>query len=264
MRSSSLYLGSVMHRRLRPKVHQLRYRIFSLLLDLDEIDALDRELRLFSRRRFNLLSFHDSDHGDGSATPLREQVERLLARAGLADVGRIRLLAMPRMLGFVFNPLSMFFCDNCDGRLAAIVYEVHNTFGERHSYVLPVESESGAILQDSAKRFHVSPFLPMELDYSFRVTPPGERLSVAIAVADASGPLLIAVHSAERRVLSDAAILRAVASHPLMTVKVVAGILWEAARLLGKGVKVHRHPPAPEQLATIRMANPPAPIARAA
>ncbi|MEO7563952.1 MAG: DUF1365 domain-containing protein [Sphingomicrobium sp.] len=242
---SALYTGRVMHRRLRPKLHQLDYRIFSLLIDLDELEAMDQRLRLFSWRRFNLLSFRDGDYGDGSATPLRTQAERHLERIGIPDVGRIELLTMPRLLGFAFNPLSLYFCYDLTGALTAIIHEVHNTFGERHSYVLTADEDRGSVRQGAAKAFHVSPFLPMTLGYTFRVRPPGKQLQVAIQVSDKDGPLLVAIQRMKRRQLTDAAILRAVLAFPLMTFKVVAGIIWEAAKLWIKGVGVHRHPEPP-------------------
>ena len=239
---SALYRGEVMHRRLRPRPHRLRYRLFSLYLDLDELDGLSGRLRLFARNRFAPLAFHDRDHLAGTDEPLRAQVERLLTGAGIAwDGGAIRLLTMPRLLGFVFNPLNVWFCFRCDGGLAAIAYEVNNTFGERHCYVLPAAGE-GAVRQDCAKAFHVSPFLPMELDYAFRVAPPGERLALGITVSDRESPLLTAVHTARRRALSDAELARALVAYPLLTLKVVAGIGWEAARLWAKRVPVFHHP----------------------
>ena len=238
----ALYVGQVMHRRLRPKAHRLRYRIYSLLLDLDEIDALAGRLRLFSRGRFNLFSFHDRDYGDGTGQPLRAQVERHMRAAGIVpDGGAIRLLTMPRVLGFAFNPLNVWFCHDRGGVLRAILYEVNNTFGQRHHYLLPVAA-GRVVRQDSAKAFHVSPFLAMDLLYSFRVLPPDAEMMVAITVADADGPLLAAVHRATRRALSDAALLRVFCTHPLVTLKVVGGILWEAARLWAKGVPVYPRP----------------------
>jgi DUF1365 family protein len=239
---SAIYTGSVMHRRLRPRVHRLRYRLFWMLLDLDEIDALDRRLTLFSRNRFNLFSFHDRDHGDGSATPLALQVRQRLAAAGMADAGDgIALLTMPRILGYVFNPLSLYFCRDRAGTLRAIVYQVHNTFGERHCYVFPVEGD-GAATHAAAKAFHVSPFLGMEMSYAFRVEPPGERVSVAIRGEDGAGPLIVAALSGTRRALTDRALASLLGAYPLMTLKVTAGIHWHALRMLLRGFRVHRHP----------------------
>lgn len=254
--ASGLYLGRVMHHRLRPRTHRLRYRMFSLLLDLDEIDAIASRLRLFSRRRFNLFAFHDRDHGDGSATPLRAQVEAHMRAAGVTpDGGAIRLLAMPRLLGHVFNPLSVWFCHARDGALAVVIYEVNNTFGQRHSYVLPVAASDGAEIRHSApKNFHVSPFMALDMTYNFRVLPPGETLRIAITGRDGDGALIHAALHAERRPLTDAALLRAACSQPLMTLKVVAGIGWEALLLWAKGVPVHKLPPAPASPVTIPLA----------
>jgi DUF1365 family protein len=249
--ASALYVGHVVHRRTRPRAHRLRYRIFSLLLDLDEIDALAGRLRVFSRGRFNLFAFHDRDYAAGTGEPLRVQVERHLAAAGIApDGGPIRLLTMPRILGFAFNPLSVYFCHARDGALRAILYEVNNTFGERHSYLLPVDRPD-AIRQRCAKRFHVSPFLGLDMRYAFRVSPPDARLAIAITGSDRDGVLITAVHSADRRPLTDAALLRVFATHPLLTIKVVGGILWEALRLWTKGVPVRHRPPPPSHPVTI-------------
>ena len=250
---SALYHGRVMHRRLRPKRHRLAYRLTMVLLDLDDLDALDRRLRLFSLERWNLFSFRQRDHGDGSAVPLRQQIERLLDGAGIAtDNLKVRLLTMPRLLGFVFNPISIYFCTRADGGLAAIVYEVSNTFGQRHSYLLEVRQAPGSTVHQSApKRLHVSPFMAMDQTYSFRVTPPDDRLAVAITSRDGDGPVLSAVLEASRQPLSDAALLRSFAAMPLMTFKVVAAIGWEALKLWFKRVPVHRLPPPPSEAVTL-------------
>jgi DUF1365 family protein len=248
---SALYRGQVTHRRLRPRAHRLRYRVFWLLLDLDEVEGLDRRLRLFSRNRFNLLSFHDRDHGDGSGGALRPQIEAFLGRAGI-DIGDgpVRLLTMPRVLGYVFNPISLYYCHQADGRLAAMVYEVTSTFGVRHAYVIPVPAEdqaAGLIRQGAAKALYVSPFMGMEMDYEFRGHAPGERLDLTINGIDAEGLLITAALSAERRPLEDRDLLSAAVDLPLMTVKVMAAIHWEALKLWIKGVRLTRQPaPAPE------------------
>ncbi len=243
--TSALYRGGVTHTRRRPKVHRLDYRVFWLLLDLDEIDDLDRRLRRFSRNRFNLLSFHDRDYGDGQ-TPLRERITGLLARAEV-DIGdgAIRLLTMPRVLGFVFNPISTYYCFAPDQRLAAMVYEVTSTFGVRHSYVLPVAPEDGArglIRQGAKKALYVSPFMDMAMDYEFRGHAPGEMVDLTVIGSDAEGVLITAGLSGDREPLTDRALMSAALSIPLMTLKVVAAIHWEALKLLLKGVRLTRQP----------------------
>ena len=245
-----------MHRRLRPRAHQLNYRVFWLLLDLAEIDGLDRRLRLFSRNRFNLLSFHDRDHGDGSGTALRPQIEDFLRRAGI-DIGDgpIRLLTMPRVLGYVFNPISLYYCHQADGRLAAMVYEVTSTFGARHAYVIPVpnvDQAAGLIRQGAAKALYVSPFMEMEMDYAFRGHAPGERLDLTIDGLDAEGVLITAAMSGERRPLQDRQLWAAALALPLMTLKVMAAIHWEALKLWLKGVRLTRQPPPARDSVTIQ------------
>ncbi len=247
-RVSAIYAGTVTHRRLRPKRHRMRYRVFSLLLDVDEIPALCGRLRLMSHRRFNLFSFDERDHADGTGTSLRDWAEHHLTRAGIdIDGGPIRLLAMPRVLGYGFNPISVWFCYHRSGRLAALMHEVHNTFGERHTYLIPVapDDEPENIRQTCAKFLHVSPFMGMDMRYDFRVYAPNDRLCLAIRGSDEQGPLIVAVLAAWRRELSDAALLRVFFWTPLLTLKVIVGIHWEAARLWIKGLRPHSRPAAP-------------------
>ena len=243
---SALYVGRVRHHRFRPRPHALSYRVFWTLLDLDEIDGLAGELRLFSRNRFNLYSFRDADYGDRSGKPLRPQVEAMLAEAGIAhDGGPIRLLTMPRILGYAFNPLSTYFCYRRDGSLCATVYEVHNTFGEVHSYVAPAVLDGGVLRQEAGKVFHVSPFMGLDMRYAFTVTPPDARVSIAIDAQDGEGRMIAAVLSGERVALSDTALLRLLVTHPLLTLKVTAAIHWHALRLLAKRIRWRPHPAAP-------------------
>jgi DUF1365 family protein len=245
--ASALYVGRVMHRRLRPRPHEFSYRGFWFVFDIDEIDALTRRLGLFSRNRFNLFSFHDRDYGDRTGAALRPQIERHMAAAGLApDGGAIRLLTLPRIFGYVFNPLSVFFINDAAGGLRAILWEVSNTFGQRHFYLIPVaDPDSRAIRQSCAKQLHVSPFLEMDMTYHFRVAPPAVRMLVSIIAADDEGALLVAAMNGERRELGDGALLRAFARAPFMTLKVIVAIHWEALRLWLKGMCFHPSPEPP-------------------
>ena len=249
---SALYAGSVMHHRLRPREHRLRYSVFYLLLDLDEIDALAARLRLFSHNRFNLFSFHDSDHGEGASVSPRARVERHLQEAGVEAGGPIRLLTMPRILGYAFNPLSIYFCHRQNGSLSAIFYEVNNTFGQRHNYLIPVpQNMKGAIRQESQKSFYVSPFMTTDMAYSFSVVPPGKQLAVSVIGRDAQGPLIVAKLAATRRELTDATLARAFCAYPLLTLKVIAGIYWEALLIRLKGIRLQHRPSAPDRPVTL-------------
>jgi len=255
MNHSALYTGTVMHRRFKPTQHRLSYRVFWTLIDLDELPLLAKKLRLFSRERFNLFGFYNAGHGDGSTTPLRTQVETHLNKAGIdLDGGAIRLLCMPRILGFTFNPISVYYCYHRDGRLTALLYEVHNTFGQRHSYLIPVEdgASSQPLEQRCLKAFYVSPFMDMDIAYTFRVTPPAERVALVIDGADAKGRVIVASLAGERRDLTDSALLAAFLAFPLLTLKVVAGIHWEALKLWIKGMRLRPRPPAPAPITVVQ------------
>ena len=254
---SGLYPGVVAHRRLRPVVHALRYRIFQMLFDLDEVPALARTLRLFSHDGFNLFSFHGRDHLSGTDTPLRQQVELHLAAAGIGiDGGAIRVLCMPRLLGMVFNPISVFFCYRADGRLVARLYEVNNTFGQRHCYLLPVDDGDGAATQECPKRFYVSPFFDLDMTYRFQVTAPGRTVSVAIQGVRDGETVIATSFTGTRRELSDGSLARAFFSHPLLALKVLGGIHWEALRLWRKGMRLQPRPPAPADPVSIHLSGP--------
>jgi DUF1365 family protein len=242
--ASALYPGVVHHARSKPHTHRLRYRIFMMLFDLDELPDLDARFKLFGHNRAGLLSFHDRDHGDRSGRPLRGWVEAKMAGAGVTpDGGPIRLLCMPRVLGHVFNPISVYFCHGRDGALRCFVYEVSNTFGEHHSYVIPVRAGAGGMVEQSCgKTFYVSPFMPMDLTYDFRILPPGEAATVAMAVKGAQGVMLTASFAGTRRPLSDGALLRQWLAHPLLSLKVLAGIHWEAIFIKLKGARFYKNP----------------------
>ncbi|CAN5140602.1 DUF1365 domain-containing protein [soil metagenome] len=236
--------------------HRLAYRVFSLLIDIDELPRLDRELRLFSLNRFNLFSLHERDFGAGDGRSLRRYVDAQLGSAGLETGGAIELLTMPRILGYAFNPISIWFCHRRDGKLDAVLYEVNNTFGDRHSYLIRVDAgqDPRVIRQACAKQLHVSPFLGLAMRYGFRIEPPSAdapRLSIAVTAFDDEGPVLAALQVAERQPLTDRTLAGAFFTHPLLTLKVIAAIHFEALRLWLKGARFHRRPEPPVQSITI-------------
>ncbi|MGL5734738.1 MAG: DUF1365 domain-containing protein, partial [Beijerinckiaceae bacterium] len=226
MMQDGLYIGTIMHKRLRPAVHALNYRIYSIFLDLDVLASRKTGLRLFSIDRFNLFSFHQRDRGDGRAEGLRDYLNEKLTAIGLDGTHlTIKILTMPRILGWSFNPLSAYFVYDHDGALKAILWEVDNTFGERHSYLIPVAHPNEPVIrQECDKAFYVSPFMPMDLHYGFRLKKPDESLTILIDVTDAEGLLLIARHMAKRHALSDRALLKCFFALPFQTAKVLAGI----------------------------------------
>jgi uncharacterized protein len=258
-RISALYPGKVVHARHRPRAHKLGYSVFSMLVDLDELPELDRTLRLFGHNRRAVFSIHDADHGLGREGELRVWVEDHLRDAGIrVEAPRIRMLCYPRIFGHVFNPLTVYFCSDRAGTLRAVLYEVCNTFHERHTYIIPVKPGStGAIRQTAPKLMYVSPFMPMECTYHFKIEAPDDRVLVAINETDAEGPLLYASFAGRRATLSDGRLLRYLFTYPLMTLKVVAGIHWEALKLWGKGVPVHAHVPAAQPIASTVVTQPP-------
>jgi len=243
---SALYVGSVMHHRVRPRVHKFRYRAFWLLLDLEELATLSARVWFFSHGRFNLWSLYESDYGDGSATPLREQALRHAALAGIdLSGGAVRLLCMPRLLGYCFNPISIYFCHQADGTLAALLYEVHNTFGERHSYLIRVNSDARTIHQHCDKAFYVSPFMDMDMRYDFCLRMPGENIAISIRASRSGQHVMTACLAGRRKEFAGRSLLYAFLAVPALTFKVTAAIYWEALCLWLKGLRLRRRPSPP-------------------
>jgi len=254
--ASALYVGPVTHRRFKPKTHALSYRVFMLLLDLDDLPSLFSRLKLLRPGRFGLMSFSARDHGDKAHDDLKTYVSARLLEAGVEGGGPIRLLCMPRVLGYGFNPLSVYFCHDADERLSAILYEVRNTFGQRHSYLIATpengpESAPDPVQQTAPKRFYVSPFMDMDLTYVFDVAPPGEAVRITIQVRDDTGPVLTAAFAGQRRELTDKALLHAWITHPLLTLKVMAGIHWEAVKIVARGFRFNGRPSLPAEPVTV-------------
>ncbi len=242
--TSCAYAGTVVHKRLIPKVHAFAYHVFSLCLDVDDIDRLSDRLRWFSRNKRNVVSFYDCDHGDGTGANIADQIRSILASAGLHEAcHQISLVCYPRVFGYVFNPLSVYFCHQENGSLRAVVYEVNNTFGERKSYVVPVALGAAPVIaQRCAKQLYVSPFTSSVGQYRFHVLPPGDRLVIGVAFATDQGATLKTHFRGQRRALTDESLVYLMLQHPLMTLKVTAAIHLEAARLWRKGVPtVARH-----------------------
>ncbi len=250
--AASFYRGKVMHARLKPVGHRFTYRVANLMIDIDRLDEAGRLSRFFSVGQRNLMSFYPSDHAPHHAGPLRAAVDAMLAPTGIA-ADHVLLLCYPRILGFVFNPISVYYCF-CGGELAALIYEVRNTFGEFHSYIAPVRagqaSEAG-IRQSCAKQLYVSPFMDMDMQYHFRLRVPARELTFRILETSGATPLFAATFHAVRYPLDSKQILRIFFALPAMTLKIVAAIHGEALRLWLKGMRlrVRPAPPAPTSLA---------------
>lgn len=244
---SAICSGEVIHVRLRPRNHRLRYRVFSLLLDVDDIDGAASRMRLFSRNRFNLVSFHDRDHGAATGIPVGDHARTVFREAGLeAATHRVLLLAYPRILGYVFNPLVIYFGYDGAGALAGVIYEVNNTVGERTSYVIAAGEPTGGVYAHGCeKSMYVSPFTPAAARYAFRLRATPTEILAAVLVSDGDGALLRTHFKGKPTALDDRALGAAICRHPLLTFKVIAAIHWEALRLFLKGVPVvrrHRSP----------------------
>jgi DUF1365 family protein len=246
---AALYFGDVMHARLKPMGHRFTYRVMSLLIDLDRLDDADRTSRLFGVNRAALYSFHEKDHGERDGSSLRAYAQRCAAAHGIdLTGGRVELLCYPRLFGYTFNPLSVYFCHHADGALALIIYEVRNTFGDIHSYVLPIadgEQTDAGIRQVQDKLFYVSPFIEKAMRYHFRVSPPADEVKLRILETDSEGPLLAATFHGRRKALTSRALLRSFVGLPLVTFKIMAAIHWEALRLWIKGARLVPRPKAP-------------------
>jgi len=247
--SHALYDGSVMHHRVRPRRHRFTYKVFWSLLDIDRLDDLPA---FFSHNRFNLFSFRDSDHGPRNGNALRPWIEEVCAEHGLnISGGKVQLLSFPRILGYAFNPLSVWFCRDASGDLVGVLYETANTFGEYHSYLLPVVD--GDIDHTWKKNLFVSPFIDLEATYRFRIQAPSDRIVVASRVADSGGHLLTAALEGTRLDMSSSNLLRLFVRRPLMTVKVIVGIHYEAIRLILKRAPYRSRGAPPSDLVSMPM-----------
>ena len=238
MINSCIYSGSVIHKRFKPKEHFFKYKVFSLFLDLSELNELDDKLNFFSLNKFNLISFYEVDHGNRDGSSLLDWVKNNLSNNNVSTVNiRVKLLCYPRILGYVFNPLSVFFVYDQNENLISILYEVKNTFGEQHTYFFKVENQNKLIQNNCSKKFHVSPFIEMNCNYFFKILNPAQKLSVIIDQYDQKGKILFASQDGEKSDLTSKNLMKSYLKHPLMTFKIISAIHFEAFKLWMKGIK---------------------------
>ena len=243
--------GATTHVRFTPFERRFSYRLAQILIDIDHVAETARALQLLSYNRFNLFSFDDRDHGDRSGAPLRPWAEAMFARAGVTlGGGRIDLMCFPRMLGFVFNPLSIFFGYGAEGKLRGVIYEVNNTFGETHAYVAPV-SDDASHAHEAAKLFHVSPLFPVRGDYRFHIDTPGARFRVTVENYFDGVRQHLATLTTRARPLTNAWLAKIFVTMPLMTIGVVAAIHWQALKLFLKGARYNSRPALPENASSL-------------
>jgi len=235
--TSSLYNGTVIHKRFKPKIHFFKYKVFSMLLDLSELNHLDKNINFFSYNSFNLISFFDKDHGERDGSSLFEWVKKNLVENNINSENiKIKLLCYPRIFGYVFNPLSVFFVYDHQENLISILYEVKNTFGEQHTYIFKVGNKN-PLQHNCSKKFHVSPFIEMDCNYFFRITKPAEKISVIIDQYQLDEKILFASQDGRRVDFNSKELLKSYIKHPLMTFKIISAIHFEAFKLWVKGIK---------------------------
>lgn len=238
-----------MHKRVKPFIHEFNYSIFNLLLDLDDLPQLSKRYKIISHNRFNLFAFYDKDHGKRNGSSLKEWVVHHAAEKGVdCSKGKIYLFSSPRLLGYVFNPLSIYFCTDKENKLIGILYQVKNTFGDQHGYFHAVSEEQDGFLQHTNKKsFYVSPFISMDAEYFFKIKPPKDKFHLIIEEHEAGSPLLFAEWKGIKHPLTTKTLLKQFFAFPLITLKIIVGIHWEALFIWAKGAKFYRHTPPPSK-----------------
>ncbi len=238
IKNSKIYTGKVIHKRFKPKEHYFKYNVFSLLIDLNELEEINKYIKFFSYNKFNIISFYDKDHGDRDGSSIKLWVKKNLGNIGIMteDV-RIKLLCYPRIFGYVFNPLSTYFIYNKHSELISIFYEVKNTFGEQHTYIFKAH-DAKTVQNKCKKKFYVSPFIEMDCEYHFKTLNPREQLSVVINQNDKDGKLLFASQDGISKDFNNKNLILSYLTHPLMTFKIIGAIHYEAFKLWAKRIKL--------------------------
>jgi len=243
---SAVYCGQLRHRRFSPREHSFSYPVFMTLLDIDRLEELMSVSPFAAYNRWNWTAYCERDHFGDAKRPLRERLLEDAERNGLTvPDGPIFLLTHLRYLGYVFNPVSFYYCYDAAGNLVQMMAEVNNTFGESHNYWLTPANErdsAAARRYETPKKLHVSPFMGMQLDYDWIFTPPGERLVAHMNTVAGGKAFFDATLQLERRPWTSAELHRALLRYPFMTARVTGAIHWEALKLWLKQVPVFTHP----------------------
>ena len=236
--TSSIYNGTIIHKRFKPKIHYFKYKVFSLLIDLSDLEYLSKKIKFFSYNKFNLVSFYEKDHGNRDGSSLVSWVKKNLEDNNInSENVKIKLLCYPRILGYVFNPLSVFYIYDESEKLVCILYEVKNTFGEQHTYIFKIDNDQKLYQHNCSKKFHVSPFIEMNCKYFFRLLKPGEKISVIIDQYQTDEKILYASQDGQRVDFNTKELIKSYFKHPLMTFKIISAIHFEAFKLWVKGIK---------------------------
>jgi len=238
IKNSFIYSGNVVHKRFKPKIHYFKYKVFSLLIDLSEIELIDKRLKIFSFNKSNIISFYNKDHGARDGSSIKDWVINNLKKNNIntKDI-QIKLLCYPRIFGYVFNPLSVFYIYDKNLNLISILYEVKNTFGEQHTYIFKTDITHNLLQHMCKKKFHVSPFIEMNCVYFFRLLKPGNKISIIIDQNDEDGKILYASQDGVKSELTNVNLIKSYLKHPLMTFKIILAIHFEAFRIWTKGIK---------------------------
>lgn len=242
---SCLYFGTVRHARYRPRRHRFTYRVFNAYVDIDALESGALNSALFKYNRFGLFSLRARDHGAKDGGSVRAFIDELMTKAGIARPDTVMMLCYPRILGYAFNPITVYYCF-ADGRPSAMIYEVRNTFGDDHIYTVACSDNSADLRHSRDKLMHVSPFIGMDATYHFSTAAPEQELRLVIRETEGTDPLLVASFVGKRHALTSGNLLAAFIRHPLMTLKVVVAIHLEAAKLFVKGVPFIKRPVPPE------------------